>query len=207
MEILNQSNFFQNLLHSQNTIKRKSNVRYTNTSYKFSFQDKILKDLTSLLQKYSIRNEAETLARSILNMDGIVNMNVQYLAAALYLYHSYESQLNKKKGNKILNITSSMFEDTLYMKTIRDQLKEPNKITDSEKKEEFWIRQKQNILIYLENILTYYSEEHELYKPSLVYKTNKEISKYENELDLIEEAEGGSYIDSNSPTPIFDPDE
>jgi hypothetical protein len=95
-----------------------------------------------------------------------------------------------------------MFEDsTLPMKKIRENLNQNNS-TD-------WIRRKQNILIYLDKIITYISEKHEPYNPSLAYRNNKKRVQEEEEEDNvtreIELAEHGNYDRANSPAPLYDP--
>jgi hypothetical protein len=171
-----------------------------------SAEDNILGLLTRALRFYPIKSESESLANSIIGLEDISNMNIQYLAAALFVYSFNSTKLNKKTKDKVDNITEDMFDDsTIPMKKIRERLQELFR-SDVD-----WIRRKQNILVYLSKILIYYSEEHEIYNPSTAYrKIQKETAFQEDEDEkdiIIEYAEGGGYNGTNTKEAFYDPDD
>lgn len=207
MDLLNNMTLLQGPSRNAFT-KRKFHNR--NIIYQgLSVKDNFLKELTNALKTYPVQNEAESLATSITNMNGVEYMNINYLAAALFLYKSNAIELNKKGKNKSNNINKKMFEDTVIsMKKIRERLNDAYK-SDNERSDQ-WIRRKQNILVYLTVILNYYSEEHSVYNPSVAYKNNKhqiEDDEQDEENYLVNElAEGGGYNDANSSHPFYDPE-
>jgi len=147
--------------------KPKSKIVRLHTNYNLSNQDKVLKNLSKKLQIYKYSQEgAKSTAESIIFLDGIINMNMDYLAAALYLYDKNDSLFKSKKGNTRNKITNALFsDDSAYIGIIKDILYETIK-NDNSNKEEIWIRRKQNILIYLQIIATYLSEQNDRFNTS-----------------------------------------
>jgi hypothetical protein len=170
MDSINHRNLLLSIDNSKKRIVR------THVNYNFTIRDKILKKLIKILQKYDA-SSAETIARSIVLMDGIINMNMNYLAAALYLYEKNDTIFNKK-GNKKDKIVEKLFDDdSLYIKNIKNILNKTIKADN----EEIWIRRKQNILVYLEIILNYKSTDHEIYEYQFDQNNDHEEEEEEDE--------------------------
>lgn len=211
MDLLNNITLQKGPQYNLPTKRKIRNRNASNYAYQgLSADDNLLKELTIAIRMYPVQTEYENLAASIVGMSGIRNMNINYLAAALYLYKSNYSILHKDNDFDIANITPKMFsDDNIPMKKIKERLNDVYK--SNNEKGDYWIRRKQNVLIYLIGILNFYSENHNLYEKTLIYENNMkhdEIEKKDEDNYLIEElAEGGGYDDANSSAPIWDPDD
>jgi gas vesicle protein len=165
-------------------------------------KDAILSSLRSVLNTYPSITGAETLAKSVVGMLGIENMNIDFLAATLYLYNIYRDDFSDE--DMLEDIKPEMFDDsTATMKTIKEKLDKIPRLNIEKGNE--WIRRKINILAYLRNILTYLSKTHLDFVPSQAYeekevRARKEQKQEEEEVEQEvedDEAETGN-IDEDS---------
>lgn len=150
-----------------------------------TIKDNVLASLKSTLNTYPSMSGAESLAKSVVGMVGIENMNIDFLAAALYLYNVYHEDFPDE--NMLDGIKAEMFEDnTATMKKIKEKLDKIARVS-SEKSDE-WIKRKINILAYLKGVLTYLSRSHLDFIPSQAYM-EKEVKRGKMEKEEEEEAE------------------
>jgi len=194
---------------------RKQRIRSSQSSgfRGLSAKDNMLKNLTNVLQTYPVQSEAESLAMSVMGMEGIQNMNVEYLSAALYLYKVYGNSYSTSKKSKSLKITPKMFDDeTNPIKIIKDRLNKSIKISSEKRERDLWVRRKQNIFVYFQTIIKFLAEEHIKYIPSETYskqrlKQQEEDEEDEEDLEL-ELAQGDGYssdVGREGSEDMFDP--
>ncbi len=157
-------------------IKRRINK--TSNFHGLSAKDNLLNNLINVLKNYSVQNEGESLARSIMNIEGIQNKNVNYLAAALYLHYIYS------KKSKQIKIDAKMFsDDSNAMKTIKQNLGKSTKTVTEKTEKESWIRKKINIFTYFQEIILFLEKDYINYDTSRLYKQQQEIEDDESEED------------------------
>lgn len=146
-------------------------------------RDNILNALKAATQHYGMHSDAENSAKLVIGMVGIENMNIEYLAAALYLYNTYQEVIPKSSTNKASKITPKMFEDeTSSMKRIRLRLESISR--SGVPKKDVWPDRKANILTYFYAIMVHLSGPHVDFKPSEAYK--RQVKKEEEEEDDVD---------------------
>src|SRR5579872_3575290 len=71
-------------------------TRYTRTtsSGPQAAKEAVLNNLKTSLQPYGIAGDLERLSRNVITMVGVENMNMDYLAAAIYLYRTYQDSFS-----------------------------------------------------------------------------------------------------------------
>lgn len=148
----------------------KSNrTRYTRTisSRPQAAKEAVLNNLKTCLQPYGMAGDLERLSRNVITMTGVENMNMDYLAAAIYLYRTYQEAYSSKGGGT----TADMFVDsTSPMKKIAIRLNSVYKNPDEKK---IWPTRKVNILTYLETIVGYLQENNTKFESSSAYNKRK----------------------------------
>ena len=143
-------------------------------------KDGIFAAIKTAIQHYGMVSDSENLAKLVAGMVGIENMNVEYLAAALFLYSTYREYFPENSTNKASKITPDMFEDnTSAMKKINARLEAISR--SAVPKKDIWPARKVNILTYLYAILIHRSGTHVDFKPSEAYRWQAEKQKKEQE--------------------------
>jgi hypothetical protein len=154
-----------NLIPPQNIGRLKPKSKKSPTNYaEVPKREMQVISLKNILKEYPIGNYNEKYASLVSGIEDIEVLNMNYLAAALYIYRSYEETFSEG-GNIVEEITPQMFKNTTKpMLTIKGMLEkkieEPKDSTEATLKD-LWIKRKENILIYLYKILIYFSEENE----------------------------------------------
>lgn len=154
-------------------------------------RDNIFSALKAAAQHYGMHSDAEHSAGLVIGMIGIENMNIEYLAAALYLYNTYREAIPEQSTNKAENITPEMFLDkTTAMTRIRARLEGTSR--SGVAKRDLWPERKTNILTYFYSIMLHLSGNNGNFKPSEAYKRfldQEEEEEAENEAEALEAIE------------------